>query len=146
MEFPELSTRWKYVLASLGPLALSAGVAYGIKRLPYGKEFGRTLVLVSGSTVAGRIITALTSKDAKGWRDTEGRYARQVTSSTGVGVASSLMGSAYDGAGLMKAGENLAVASLGGYIVGNLTWLGDAWILGENLRLQPGELLPEVYL
>jgi hypothetical protein len=142
----ELSTRWKYVLASLGPLALSAGVAYGIKRLPYGKEFGRTLVLVSGSTVAGRLITALTTKDAKGWRDTEGRYSRQVTASTGVGVASSLMGSAYDGAGLRKAGESLAVASLGGYLVGNLTWLGDAWILGENLRLEPGDLLPELYL
>jgi hypothetical protein len=141
-----MDSRWTYVLSSTIPLAISATLAAGITGLPYGKELGRTLVVVSGSTVANRIITALISPDVKSWKTTKGRYARQVSLSTGVGVASSLIGSAYDRADGAKGGLNLAIAAAGSWAVGNLTWLGDALVLGEDLRLGRDDLLPEIYV
>jgi hypothetical protein len=141
-----MDSRWKYVLSSTIPLAISAAVAAGINGLPYGKELGRTLVVVSGSTVANRIITVLITPDVNGWKHTKGRYARQVSLSTGVGVASSLIGSAYDRADSAKGSLNLAIAAVGSWAVGNLTWLGDALALGEELRLGSNDLLPPIYV
>ena len=141
-----MDSRWKYVLSSTIPLAVSAAVAAGINGLPYGKELGRTLVVVSGSTVANRIITALITPDVKSWKNTQGRYARVVSLSTVVGIASSVIGSSYDRADGSKAAFNLAIAAAGSWAVGNLTWLGDALALGEDIRLGRDDLLPEIYL
>jgi hypothetical protein len=141
-----MDSRWKYVLSSTIPLAISAAVATAINGLPYGKELGRTLVVVSGSTVANRIITVLITPDVNGWKHTKGRYARQVTLSTGVGLASSVIGSSYDRADGSKAAFNLAIAAVGSWAVGNLTWLGDALALGEELQLGQNDLLPPIYV
>ena len=141
-----MNTKWKYVLSATIPLGISVAIATGISRLPYGRELGRTLVMVSGSSVANRILTAAINPDVKGWKYANSRYSTQVTLSTGVGITSSLIGSAYDSASYERGGINLAIATLGGWSVGNLLWLGDALVLGEDTALQPGDFLPELHI
>lgn len=139
-----MDPRLKFVLSSTIPVVISTGVAATIFRVPFGRALGKTLVLVSGSTLASRIITALITPDVDGWKEAEARYSTQVSLSTGVGIASSLISSTYDSANLATTGINLAVAAIGGWSVGNLIWLGDALVLGESLR--PDSFLPDLYL
>ena len=102
--------------------------------------------MVSSATFFNRSIFSLISPDVESWKKAKNRYSTQVSISTGIGLTTSLLGSIYDGDPLEKAGVNVAVSTLGSWLIGNLIWLSDATILGENLALSPKDVVPDFYV
>ena len=131
-----------FIISSTLPFMLSIGLT----RIPYIRPLDRTLVMVSGTTVMNRIITAIISPDLESWKKIQNRYSTQVTTSTSIGIASSILGSLYDGTGLEQSGVNLIFATLGSWGIGNLLWLSDASLLGEKLLLEPKDFVPSIYI
>ncbi len=43
-------------------------------------------------------------------------------------------------------GINVGVSTLGSWAVGNLIWFSDALVLGQNIALQPDDLVPDFYV
>jgi hypothetical protein len=138
-----MNDKVKNIGSSALPLALTASIAYAV-RDDY--KISRTLLMVSGATFFNRSIFSLISPDVESWKTAKHRYSTQVSISTGIGLTTSLLGSIYDGDPLEKAGVNIVVSTLGSWLIGNLIWLSDATILGENLALKPEDVVPDFYV
>ena len=128
--------KWKYIGSSAMPLSLTIALAYATRQIPQAQPIARTLVMVSGSTFFSRIIYSLVNPNVDGWRNSKNRYASQVSVSTGVGLTTTLLGSAYDQTPLTKSGINVGVSTLGSWAVGNLIWFSDALVLGQRMPNQ----------
>lgn len=141
-----MNDKWKYIGSSAIPLTLTIGIAYTARQFPETEQIARTLVMVSGATFFSRIINSLISPDVEGWKNIDRRYSTQVSMSTGIGMTTSILSSIYDGTPIDKSSINLGISTVGSYIIGNLIWLSDATLLGENLALKPNDLVPEFYV
>ena len=141
-----MSDKWKYIGSSAMPLTMTIGIAYATRQIPQSEQIARTLVMVSGATFFNRIIYSLISPDVEAWKTAKHRYSTQVSISTGIGITTSILSSIYDGVPIDKSSINIGVSTIGSYVIGNLIWLSDAIILGENIALQPDDLVPEFYV
>ena len=142
----QMYDKWKYIGSSAMPLSLTIALAYATRQIPQTQPIARTLVMVSGSTFFSRIIYSLVNPNVDGWRNSKNRYASQVSVSTGVGLTTAVLGSVYDQSSLNKSGINVGVSTLGSWAVGNLIWFSDALVLGQNIALQPDDLVPDFYV
>jgi hypothetical protein len=57
-----------------------------------------------------------------------------------------LLSSVYDGTPLNTSSINVSASTFGSWVIGNLIWLSDAVVLGENTALKPENLVPEFYV
>ena len=142
----QMHDKWKYIGSSAMPLSLTIALAYATRQIPQAQPTARTLVMVSGSAFFSRIIYSLVNPNVDGWRNSKNRYASQVSVSTGVGLSTTILGSVYDQTPLNKSGINVGVSTLGSWAVGNLIWFSDALVLGQNIALQPDDLVPDFYV
>lgn len=142
----QMHDKWKYIGSSAMPLSLTIALAYATRQIPQAQPIARTLVMVSGSAFFSRIIYSLVNPNVDGWRNSKNRYASQVSVSTGVGLSTTILGSVYDQTPLNKSGINVGVSTLGSWAVGNLIWFSDALVLGQNIALQPDDLVPDFYV
>jgi len=141
-----MTDKWKYIGSSAMPLTMTIGMAYAVRQFPQSEQIARTLVMVSGATFFNRVIFSLISPDVEGWKTMKNRYSTQVSTSTGIGLTTSVLSSIYDGVPIDKSSINIGVSTIGSYIIGNLIWLSDATILGESTALQPDDLVPQFYI
>jgi len=141
-----MTDKWKYIGSSALPLTMSVGVAYSLRQFPQSEQVARTLVMVSGATFLNRVISALIHPDVDGWKNEKNRYYTQVSNSTAIGLTTSVLSSIYDGVPINKSSINVSISTIGSYIFGNLIWLSDAIILGEDIALQPDDFVPKVYV
>jgi hypothetical protein len=141
-----MDDKWKYIGSSAMPLGVTIGLAYAVRQFPYSEQIARTLVMVSGATFFNRVIFSVIHPDVESWKKMEHRYSTQVSLSTGVGLTTSVLSSVYDGTSIDKSSINVAVSTLGSWIIGNLIWLSDATILGEDIKLKSIDFLPDVYI
>jgi len=141
-----MTDKWKYIGSSAMPLTITIGMAYAVRQFPQSEQIARTLVMVSGATFFSRIIFSLIHPDVEGWKTEKNRYSTQVSSSTGIGLTTSVLSSIYDGVPIDKSSINVSISTVGSYIIGNLIWLSDATILGESTSLQLDDLVPEFYV
>jgi len=141
-----MTDKWKYIGSSAMPLTMTIGMAYAVRQFPQSEQIARTLVMVSGATFFNRVIFSLISPDVEGWKTMKNRYSTQVSTSTGIGLTTSVLSSIYDGVPIDKSSINVGVSTIGSYIIGNLIWLSDATILGESTALQPDDLVPQFYI
>lgn len=141
-----MTDKWKYIGSSAMPLTMTIGMAYAVRQFPQSEQIARTLVMVSGATFLNRIIFSLIHPDVEGWKTEKNRYSTQVSSSTGIGLTTSILTAVYDRVPIDKSSINIGVSTIGSYIIGNLIWLSDATILGESTALQPDDLVPQFYV
>jgi len=141
-----MNDKLKYISSSAMPLAMTVCLAYAVNPFPATKQIARTLVMVSGSTFFNRIIYSMISPNVDSWKTSKNRYSTQVSISTGVGLTTSLLSSVYDGTSLNTSSINTGVSTIGSWAIGNLIWLSDAIVLGENTALKPNDLVPEFYV
>ena len=141
-----MDDKWKYIGSSAMPLTMTLGIAYSVRQFPQTEQIARTLVMVSGASFFSRVIFSLITPDVESWKTAKRRYSTKVSSSTGIGLATSILSSIYDRTPIDKSSINIGVSTIGSYIIGNLIWLSDATILGESTALQPTDLVPEFYV
>jgi len=141
-----MSDKWKYIGSSAMPLTMTIGMAYAVRQFPQTEQIARTLVMVSGATFFNRVIFSVISPDVESWKTAKHRYSTQVSVSTGVGLTTSVLSSIYDGVPLDKSSINVGVSTLGSWVIGNLIWLSDATILGEDISLKPADFVPEMHI
>jgi hypothetical protein len=141
-----MNDKWKYIGSSAMPLSMTLCLAYAVNPFPVTKQVARTLVMVSGATFFNRIIFSMISPNVDSWKDSKNRYSTQVSISTGVGLTTSLLSSVYDGTPLNTSSINVSASTFGSWVIGNLIWLSDAVVLGENTALKPENLVPEFYV
>ena len=141
-----MDDKWKYIGSSAMPLGVTIGLAYAVKQFPETEQIARTLVMVSGATFFNRVIFSVIHPDVESWKTAKHRYSTQVSLSTGVGLTTSVLSSIYDGVPIDKSSINVGVSTLGSWVIGNLIWLSDATILGEDIKLKPTDFLPDLYI
>jgi len=139
-----------YILSSLIPVGITLLFAIVVRFLhlyPYMfVPLAKTVLIVSVANTAYRIIYAMLTTEVDSWKRIKNRYSLQVALSTTVGFSTSLVASFYDKHKLFTLAENVFVATFGSWVVGNLIWLSDALLLGENLALSASDFIPKFHV